>query len=447
MCDKLKEDIKSIFYTALGAVDPYSVVKKCLKINGNSLIISESGTHQLFDLGKFKRIFVIGMGKAAASMAQALEELLASRITGGIINVKYGYTAKLDIIKVNQAGHPLPDRAGIMGTQEILALLREVNSNDLVLCLISGGGSALMTAPAEGITLRDKQQITYLLLNSGGSIEEVNTVRKHLSAVKGGRLAESTYPATIISLILSDVIGDKLDVIASGSTVPDRSTFQDAWNIITKYGLEPQIPKSVSSFLQRGIRGESKETPKPGDEIFNNVHNFVIGNNMAALTAARVKAKELGYNSFILSSSICGETREVARVHAAIAKEILATGNPVNSPACVISGGETTVTVKGKGKGGRNQEFSLALALEIQGSKHIVSLAADTDGTDGITDAAGAIVDDATIDRATKLGLDPAAFLQNNDSYHFFKRTGELLITGPTNTNVMDVALALVDKR
>jgi len=445
---RFKKDIQDIFFTALRAVDPYSIIKQCVKLDGNNLIVfDQSHDCKNFNLGKFKRIFIIGAGKAGAPMAQALEELLGDRVIHGIISVKHGYTIKLERVYVREVGHPLPDEAGVKVTKEILTLLREAQENDLILCLISGGGSALLPAPAGGITLDDKRKTTHLLLNCGASIEEINVVRKHISLTKGGRLAEAAYPATIISLILSDVVDDKLDVIASGPTVPDHSSFCGAWIIIRKYSLENKIPESIKKFLKEGVEGKTKETPKPGDEIFCNVYNFIIGNIKVALRTAEAKARELGYGSLILSSSMQGEARQVARVHAGIAKDILSTGNPISPPACLISGGETTVTVIGKGRGGRNQEFSLALALEIQGFRYIVNLAANTDGMDGMTDAAGAIVDDTTIDRATKLGIDPVAFLQNNDSYHFFQRTGELLTTGPTNTNVMDIVLTLVDKR
>jgi len=301
--------------------------------------------------------------------------------------------------------------------------------------------------PSEGVSLEEKQELTRLLLNSGADIKEINAVRKHISQIKGGQLARRSYPSTIINLILSDIVGDPLDSIASGPTVPDTSNFSDVLAIVEKYDLSMKIPRSTRELITKGIEGEIEETPKASDRIFHNVHNFVVANNIVALRAAEKKAKELGLNTLILSSFIEGETREIAKAHTAIAREILHSGNPLVPPACLISGGETTVTVKGKGLGGRNQEFCLAAALEISDLKDVVILSGGTDGTDGPTDAAGAIADNRTVERARQLGLNAAEFLDDNDSYHFFQRLQDLLITGPTNTNVMDVRLVLVGRR
>jgi hydroxypyruvate reductase len=350
----------------------------------------------------------------------------------------------LEKIHVTEAGHPVPDEAGLEGASQIVRFLERVGGKDLVFFLISGGGSALLPYPFEGLTLEDKQLVTKVLLDAGANIHEINTLRKHLSRVKGGRLAKIAHPATLISLILSDVIGDDLDSIASGPTVPDRSTFQDCWDIMDKYQIIDEFPSSVSEFLTRGIRGDIDETPKPGDPVFERTLNLIIGSNIQAVKAAATKASGLGYNTLILSTFVEGETRDVARVHAAIAREIRNSGNPIESPACVISGGETTVTMRGKGKGGRNQEFILAGALDIEGLEDVVLLSAGTDGTDGPTDAAGAIADGLTVTRARKINLDPVASLRDNDSYHFFQALDDLIITGPTFTNVMDLRIILV---
>jgi hydroxypyruvate reductase len=340
----------------------------------------------------------------------------------------------------------LPDEAGSRGAGEIVRLLGKTGERDLVIFLISGGGSALLPLPAEGLTLGDKQNLTERLLECGASIQEINALRKHVSRVKGGRLAGLAYPSTLISLILSDVVGDDLDSIASGPTVPDTSTFADCRNIIAKYGLERKLTPAIVRHIERGTRGEAKETPKPGDPAFGRTQNVVVGSNIAAAVAAKEKASQLGYNSLILSTFIEGETEAAAKLHAAIAREIISSGNPAVPPACVISGGETTVTLEGKGTGGRNQEFALAAAIDIDGLENVLVLSAGTDGTDGPTDAAGALADGATMERARKLGLDAHRHLRENDSYNFFKPLGDLLITGPTNTNVMDLRVLLISK-
>jgi len=436
----MRNDAKSIFFAALDAVDPVVTVKRCCRREGNRLWIDKT----LYSLDQVKNVYVVGAGKASASMAVAIEQLLSSEITRGLINVKYQHTAALEHIQLIEAGHPLPDENGILGSKLILNILSDAGKGDLVICLISGGGSALLPFPVEGIDLKDKQEATNTLLSCGARIHEINAIRKHMSQIKGGRLAKTAYPAQLICLILSDVIGDPLDVIASGPTVPDSSTFQDCMDIFEKYQLLYKLPKNILQHFQMGIKDAAMETPKAGDPEFDNVQNLIIGNNTAALWAAREKAKAMGYETLVLSSVIEGETREIARMHAAIAKEIVRTGNPIPPPACILSGGETTVTLMGKGLGGRNQEFTLAGAIDIHDEKHIVMLSAGTDGTDGPTDAAGAIADTHTFSRARTLGLDPEYYLKNNDSYHFFEQLEDLFITGPTNTNVMDLRIMLV---
>jgi hydroxypyruvate reductase len=437
---QLRSDAMAIFDRALKAVDPVEAVKRHVKLEGEDLTVNENR----YSLGDYGHIYVIGGGKAGASMGSAVETILGERITKGIINVKYGHLSELKRIKLNEVGHPIPDEKGVSGTEEIIGLLEHLGEKDLVICLISGGGSALLPSPVEGITLQDKQEMTNLLLECGATINEINAIRKHISKLKGGGLARLAYPSTLIALMLSDVVGDPLDVIASGPTVPDMSTFGDCLAILKKYHLSERSPKSIHDRIQRGIRGEIEETPKPGNPIFEKTQNVIIGSNIIAVKAAGQEARQLGYTPLILSTFIEGETREVAKVHTAIAKEIVRTNHPVDPPACIISGGETTVTIRGKGLGGRNQEFVLASSIDIQGWRDVVILSGGTDGTDGPTDAAGAIADGDTIRRGQELGSDAIACLDNNDSYHFFENLGDLIMTGPTNTNVMDLRLILV---
>lgn len=437
---RMRKDAEEIFYSGLRAVDPGLAVKRYCRREGDHLFIADLR----YDLSKYKNIFVIGAGKATAPMAAEIENLLGDRVTKGIINVKYGHTSKLGRIKLIEAGHPVPDKNGRRGAEAIIDLVNNAGKDDLVLCLISGGGSALLPLPFPGLTLKDKQDTIKILLSCGATIHEINTLRKHISMIKGGRLAQATHPASLVSLIFSDVVGDNLDVIASGPTVPNSSGFDDCMKIIDKYNLRKKLPKPVVKHIKDGISGSVPETPKTGDPAFDNTYNLIIGSNIEAMSAASKKARKLGYKTMILSSMIEGDTTQVAHVHSAIAREIIQTGNPIPSPACILSGGETTVTIKGKGLGGRNQEFALAASIDIAGTENIVILSGGTDGTDGPTDAAGAIADTNTLSRATATGLNPGYFLANNDSYHFFQKLGDLLITGPTNTNVMDLRIVLV---
>jgi hydroxypyruvate reductase len=347
-------------------------------------------------------------------------------------------------VEVIEAGHPIPDEAGLQGGERIAALLRELNARDLLLVAVSGGASALLPSPKPPLTLREKQKTTDLLLRAGAHIGEVNAVRKHLSLLKGGQLASLAYPATVVTLLLSDVMGDVLEIIGSGLTAPDGSTFADALAVLQKYTLEKRVPAAVLRQLQRGAGGSVPETPKPGNPLFDNVHNVVVASNGIALQAAQAEAKRLGYRTLILSSTIQGDTREAASLHAQILREIAHSGNPIARPACILSGGETTVVVRGTGKGGRNQEFALAAALEIAGLENALVFGAGTDGTDGPTDAAGAFATGNTVARALSKRMNPAAFLANNDSYTFFHALGDLIKTGPTGTNVIDIHLLLL---
>lgn len=438
--DQTRKHALEIFKAGVDAVDPIKLINEAVDLKGHAITIKGS----LFDLSSYENIYIIGIGKAAAAMAQPLEKILGDFLTGGIIIVKYGHTLPLNKVRIIQAGHPVPDEAGYQGAQECVRILQRSGSKDLIFFLISGGGSALFPYPVKGLTLEDKQKTTNVLLEAGADIQEINTLRKHLSRVKGGRSAQLVHPATLITLILSDVIGDKLDSIASGPTVPDISTFADCLDIINKYNIKDSLPPAASEIFNKGIQGEIEETPKPGNPIFEKTRNHIIGNNLFALKAAQKKAEKLGFNTLLLSTSIEGETKDAAKVHAAIAREILASGNPIKPPACVLSGGETIVTIRGRGKGGRNQEFVLASAIGIAGMKNTTILSCGTDGTDGPTDAAGAIADGTTVNRAMNIGMDPVHYLKTNDSYHFFKRLNDLIITGPTYTNVMDLRIILI---
>src|SRR5919106_2037472 len=436
----LRVHARQIFMTGVKSADPLDAIQKNVCRRDDYLQIADRS----YQLSNIRNILVVGCGKATARMALATEELLGDRVEGGVVVVKYGHDLPLQRIKVVEAAHPIPDEAGVDGARQITELVRAAGENDLVLFLISGGGSALFPAPADRLTLADKQRTTEMLLQSGATIQEINAVRKHISKLKGGRFAKLVAPAQLVSLILSDVVGDSLEAIASGPTVPDSTTYADCLEIIRRYDLADKIPYSVLDLLRRGANGEVDETPKPSDAVFRKVQNVVIGSNRAALEAAGRQAEVFGYHTRMLSSSIKGESRAVAKSHAALVKEIALRNRSPGRPACLISGGETTVTVRGDGLGGRNQEFALAAAVEIDGLDGVVVLSAGTDGTDGPTDAAGGIVDGSTIQRGKTRGLAAAAFLDRNDSYHFLKATDDLFITGPTFTNVMDLQVMLV---
>lgn len=455
---RAREHLRKIFTAAVERVDPRTLLRERLRLRGETLRISGAGLERAIDLRDFDRIFVLGAGKATARLAAALEELLADRISAGVIAVKYGYTEPLRRIRIIEAGHPLPDEQGLKAAAEIEQLAGQADSRTLVIALISGGGSALLPAPlafqsgegAAALTLEEKQQATGALLACGATIGEINCIRKHLSRLKGGRLARLLYPAACLSLILSDVVGDRLDAIASGLTVPDPSTYAQARSIIRKYGLEKSLPRKVLDLLSRGDDGLLEETPKPGDPIFANVTNVLLGTNYTGLKAAKAMAKALGYATAVLSSRIVGEAREVARVYAAIAldQKRLRCLVPAGKPACILGGGETTVTLRGGGQGGRNQECALAFLAELQeaaeAAREIYFLSASTDGSDGPTDAAGAFASYDAVIRSRELGMSILEYLRANDSYRFHQAMGGLLKTGPTNTNVCDYQICLV---
>jgi len=436
-----KKALERIFRAGLKAADPERAVRRHVRCKGNQLSIGDRS----YVLDSFKRILLIGAGKGTAPMAKALEDILGGRLTSGWVIVKYDHGIPLKKTHIMEAGHPIPDEAGLRATEALLNEIRECGEEDLVICAFSGGGSALLPAPSPPINLSQKQECTRLLLECGATINEINAIRKHLSRSKGGWLAKTAYPATLVTLILSDVIGDRLDVIASGPTVPDESTYSDCMGIIERYDLMDRLPGVVLEYLHQGAAGILPETPKVGDPAFLKVHNLIVGNNRMSLVAAREQAICLGYNTVILSSQIEGEAREAAQVFAGIGKEICEADLPISAPACILVGGETTVTIRGGGKGGRNQELALAFAIAVDGWERISLLSAGTDGTDGPTDAAGAIVSGLTCGRARQANLNPNAFLAANDSNSFFESLGDLLITGPTRTNVMDIICMLVN--
>jgi glycerate 2-kinase len=438
--EELRQDLHAIFQAALKAVDPGEAIRTHVRRDGHQLYVAD----RTYDVRQYDAIYVIGVGKAGAAMAIAVEELLGDRLRGGHVIVKYGHGGPVRRVTLHEADHPIPDEAGVRATRTLLDFVTARGARDLVICVISGGGSALSPAPVDGISLAEKQEVTRLLLACGATIHEINALRKHISRIKGGQLARLASPATLMTLVLSDVVGDALDVIASGPTVPDTSTFADCLEILRKYRLLDTVPTAIRHYLEAGVSGAVPETPKPGDAVFARTQTVIIGRNLQALEAASRQATAVGYHPLILSSAIEGETREVAKVHAGIAKEILASGHPLAAPACLLSGGETTVTLRGQGKGGRNQEFALALALDIHDIPGIAALSGGTDGTDGPTDAAGAAADWTTCARAEQLSLHPREALENHDAYPFFERLGDLLITGPTQTNVMDVRIMLI---
>ncbi|GAO37289.1 hypothetical protein SCT_2708 [Sulfuricella sp. T08] len=446
--EKTPSILTYIFSAALAAVDPYQAVLNAAKLEHDCLTVADTE----YRLEAYSRIVVIGAGKATARMALAIEELLGKRISAGLIIVKEGHTASLDIVGQIEASHPVPNEAGAKGAQRVLEMMRLADERTLVICLLSGGASALLVAPVAGVTLQDKQEVTALLLKAGATIGELNTVRKHLSAVKGGRLAQAAYPAQMVTLILSDVIGDRLDVIASGPTAPDGTSFADAWSVIEKYGLKEKTPWNVMNYLQRGIAGLEPETVKNGDACLPAIRNVIVGGISRALAAAEEKARQLGFSAQIITSELQGEAREAARLLANTACTTQA-GLKAGERRCLLYGGETTVTVTGKGKGGRNQELALAFALEIAGQSGVTLLSAGTDGNDGPTDAAGALVDGSTAGRARRLGIEPVAYLAENDSYGFFQKFDALsgehshFMPGPTGTNVMDLQIILLEKQ
>src|SRR5664280_1064725 len=431
---------EQIFLAGVESVLPSRLITKKMSLKDNSLIIGP----QSYPMEAIENIYVIGAGKASAMMGAEVEKILGNQITEGRIVVKYGHSCKLKYIGISEAGHPGPDENGIKATREILKIAELANCNDLVICLLSGGGSSLLVDIPEGCSLKDIIKVNDLLINSGASISEINAVRKHLSGVKGGQLARVAYPAILVNLIISDVTGDPFDVIASGPTVPDPTTFLQALNVLATFGLTRTVPRGILAYLKRGAAGKKPETPKPGDPVFDNTFNILVGSNNVALEAARSKALEFNVNAVIIDYQLQGDTSTVAEYLVETALRFKNDKNEVK-PICLLFGGETTVKMIGKGTGGRNQHLALLSAMLLHYSEGITILCAGTDGNDGPTDAAGAVVDSDTISDANLKNIYAEKYLEEFDSFHFFKKEGGHIITGPTMTNVMDIIVVIVE--
>jgi glycerate 2-kinase len=429
-----------IFLAGVESVLPERLISKEMVLKDNCLIIG----HLNFSLEIIGNIYVIGAGKASGMMAVAVEKILGSRITEGHIVVKYGHSSELKYIRVTEAGHPVPDSNGFKATKAIMEIAGMAKKNDLVMCLLSGGGSALLSDFPEGSSPDEMIKLNDLLINSGACIREINAVRKHLSTVKGGQLARAVCPATLVSLILSDVPGDPLDVIASGPTAPDPTTYQQAMDVLDKYNLTASVSAGILKYLKEGAAGERPETPKPGDPVFEKTFNHLIGTNRLALEAAKQKASEFNINAVIIDDQLQGDITSVAEYIVKTSLKFKADKNK-EKPVCLLFGGETTVKMTGKGLGGRNQHIALLCAILLQNHPGITILSAGTDGTDGPTDAAGAVVDSETVTGALSENIDPEKYFMDFDSYHFFKKAGGQIITGPTMTNVMDIIVVIVE--
>jgi glycerate 2-kinase len=439
------EKVARVMATAVHAVDPAAAVHQSVQRQGSLLIAGGRS----YDLQTFKRVWVVGAGKAGAPMAVAVQDLLGQELSGGVVVVKDGHelvenAGSMPKIRILSAGHPVPDERGVTAAQQISALMEETNEDDLVICLISGGGSALLTSPAGGLRLEQIQGLTSALLASGADIQEINTLRKHLDAVKGGGLARLAYPAHTLTLILSDVVGDHLDVIASGPTAPDPTTFETALRVLEKYGLVEKTPGEITDRLRRGMRGEISDTPGPEDPVFQRVQNLIIGSNLMAARAALTQAESEGFTGCLLTTRLQGEARQAGAALAEIARQARRAQGRLSPPVCLVAGGETTVTLRGAGTGGRNQEMALAAVVRLDGLPDLALITLATDGGDGPTPAAGAVVTGETYRRARSLGMDPVAYLERNDSHRFFQGLGDALTPGPTLTNVNDLAFIFI---
>jgi hydroxypyruvate reductase len=445
-----KNHLVRIAKASLAAADPYTIVSRSLRLEGDTLRVQASGATADFDLVSFPRVFVLGFGKASASMAKAVEDILGQRITRGLIVVKPGQPVRLERVRQVLGGHPVPDENSVQAARMIADLADEANESTLVIVLISGGGSSLLSAPnrGSGLTLADIRETTRQLLACGAEISEFNCVRKHLLLLAGGRLAERIAPARAFSIILSDVVGNDLQTIASGPTVADVTTFAQACSIIEHYGISSTLPPAVVAYLRSGEAGKATETPKAGTPKLSCCRNFLAGTNRLALDSAAEEASRLGYRPLVLTSRLTGEAREAARVLAAIAKEVATTDTPCRRPACLLAGGETTVTIRGQGKGGRNQELALAFLWEIEkdpgGLSGASLLCFSTDGEDGPTDAAGGFALPFMIAAARARRISIPEALRENDSNRALANLGGLFVTGPTGTNVCDILIALI---
>ncbi len=434
--------IQQVLQEALYAVDPLAATKRFLKLEGSTLHVGERS----YDLDGFKRVFVVGAGKAAAPMAAAVEEVLGDRIASGLVVTKTGHGGPTQIVSVEEAEHPRPNEAGVEAGNRILQVAESATQDDLIIALLSGGGSALLVAPAAGLTLEDIQGMTDALLSCGATINEMNCLRKHMSAVKGGQLARAVAPATLITLALSDVIGSPLDVIASGPTVPDQTTWQDAWDIVRRFGIKDQLPQPVLERLQAGLNHELPDTPKADDPVFETSQTIVVADNRMAALQAKEMAESLGYHASLLTTYLEGEASQVAKAVVGLGREIEVFNEPIAAPACLILGGETTVTLgDSAGKGGRNQELALSAGISLQGDDRMVVVSLATDGTDGPTDSAGGIGDGSTVARGKAKGLDAEEYLRGHNAYPYLAEVNDLLLTGPTQTNVNDIVFVFVD--
>jgi len=439
----VRQPILDILQAALTAVDPFAAVKRALHREGDILAVG----NRRYALSEYRRIFVVGAGKAGAPMTQAVESTLGERISGGLVVVKTDHSGPTQYTPIVEASHPTPDAAGVEAGREIAALAQKANEDDLVIALLSGGGSALLVSPAEGLTLADLQGLTASLLACGASINEMNCLRKHCSAVKGGQLAKAVAPATLVTLVLSDVIGSPLDVIASGPTVPDSSTWADAWALVEKYNLADSLPEAVVARLQTGLRGEIPDTPDTDDPIFATSQTIVVADNFVAAQAAKQRAEKFGYSVLLLTTFLDGDAANAGRMLVALAKEVQTSSNPIPAPACLILGGETTVQLgSNPGTGGRNQELALAAGLALQGSQGVAVVSLATDGTDGPTDSAGGLADGGTVARGVAAGLSAAEHLRDHNAYPLLTATHDLLRTGPTQTNVNDLMFVFVEQ-
>lgn len=436
-----RKPLLDIMTTALSAADPFAAVERSINIVGDRLHLQGRS----YDLRTLDRILVLGAGKAGGPMSQALEACLGERIASGLVVVKDEHETPTERIEICTASHPLPDARGVAAGNRILEMARSATERDLVITLLSGGGSALLVAPAKDISLADMQEMTQSLLAAGATINEINCLRKHCSEIKGGQLARAVHPAPCITLALSDVIGSPLDVIASGPTVPDTSTWTEAWDIVERFNLAVDLPPSIHARLQRGLGGSELETPDTEDPVFEQNCAVVVADNRGAALAALEKARELGFNSQLLTTYLQGEAKEVAKMAVSLAMELKAHSNPLALPACLILGGETTVALgTDPGLGGRNQELALAAALPLQDVPGVIIAALATDGTDGPTDSSGAIADSSTVARGRALGLDPQEHLETHNAYPYLAKVQDLLLTGPTYTNVNDLLFVVV---
>ena len=442
------DNLVKIYWEAVHAVDPEKLIAARVKKKGGTLVIDLPEGAIVEDLSRYREIIILGIGKASARMAAAMELVLDDEITRGFVITKYGHAVPTQKIKVLEAGHPIPDENSLRGAETLAQIAREADDKTLIINLISGGGSALFCLPAGDVTLADKIQTTRLLLACGADIDEMNCIRKHLSRVKGGGLAKIVCPARLVNLILSDVIGDRIDSIASGITAPDPTTFSNALAIVRKYSLEDKFPPAVTEHLMRGERGIIPETPKQGEPAFKNTINAILGNNTLACQAALKQAQALGYNAHVLTTTLTGEASEAGIMLAQMAGGLIAGKNNSTNKSMLISGGETIVTIRGEGKGGRNQEMALAFACELHrlqpGTQNVYFLSAGTDGSDGPTDAAGALVNPELMEEMKNIAGTAKAHLAQNDSYNFFAKTGCLFQTGPTYTNVCDIQILTV---